>query len=77
MAIERISVSDLKAQLEILSNKLDLAGVARLTLTKDIDVKWTLIAVDKEGGMKSIYGPTGIREMTAFLDGIIWMIENG
>jgi hypothetical protein len=75
MALERLGVSDLKEQIGKIAERLDLKGIARFTLTKDVDAQWTLMSIGTDGTMKFVYGPTGIREMNAWLDGVIWMME--
>lgn len=75
MAQERLGVSDLKGQIGEIAESLDLKGVERFNLTKDVDAKWTLMSIGTDGTMKFVYGPTGIREMNAWLDGVLWMME--
>jgi len=75
MAIERISISDLKIQMAQISDRLPLKGVAKFNLTKDIDAEWTLMSIGDDGTMKFVHGPVGMREMNSWLDGIIWMIN--
>lgn len=75
MALERLGVSDLKEQIGKVAERLDIEGVKRFSLTKDIEAKWTLMSIGEDGTMKFVYGPTGIREMNAWLDGVIWMTD--
>lgn len=76
MAVERLSVADLKEQIGKLSEAVKVEGVSKFNLTKDINADWTLISVSDDGVMREVYGPVGIREISSWMDGVIWMATN-